>query len=98
MRSQDFVNSKNVSPLKDVREEEVTNTQVFQCDAFDSMNHVHCGEVFESEETLEDHTVILGPLVRCPAETPVADFFLRISAKILSISKNFCQNSTPKST
>ena len=65
MRSQDFVNSKNVSPLKDVREE-VTNTQVFQCDAFDSMNHVHCGEVFESEETLEDHTGIVGPLVRCP--------------------------------
>ena len=35
------------------------------------------------------------------AETPVADFFLRISAKILSISKNFCQNfcqnSAPKS-
>ena len=66
MRSQDFVNSKNVSPLKDVREEEVTNTQVFQCDAFDSMNHVHCGEVFESEDTLEDHTGILGPFVRCP--------------------------------
>ena len=65
MRSQDFVNPKNVSPLKDVREE-VTNTQVFQCDAFDSMNHVHCGEVFESEETLEDHTGIVGPLVRCP--------------------------------
>ena len=32
------------------------------------------------------------------AEAPVANFFLRISAKILSISKNFCQNSTPKST
>ena len=65
MRSQDFVNSKNVSPLKDVREE-VTNTQVFQCDAFDSMNHVHCGEVFEGEDTLENHSGILGPFVRCP--------------------------------
>ena len=36
------------------------------------------------------------------SEAPVANFFLRISAKILSISKNFCQNfcqnSTPKST
>ena len=31
-------------------------------------------------------------------EAPQANFFLRISAKILSISKNFCQNSTPKST
>ena len=27
----------------------------------------------------------------------LANFFLRISAKILSISKNFCQNSTPQS-
>ena len=35
------------------------------------------------------------------AEAPQANFFLRISAKILSIFKNFCQNfcqnSTPKS-
>ena len=41
-------------------------------------------------------------LVELRSEAPVANFFLRISAKILSISKNFCQNfcqnSTPKSS
>ena len=66
MRSQDFVNSKNVSPLKDVREEEVTYTQVFRCDTFDYRNNVHCGEEFESEDNLEDHTDNLRPFVWCP--------------------------------
>ena len=42
-----------------------------------------------------------GRFLEGGSEAPEANFFLRISAKILSISKNFCQNfcrdSTPKS-
>ena len=54
----------HVSPLKDVREE-VTNVQVFICEAFDSMNHA-CEEEFESEDTLDDHMEIRGECVGCP--------------------------------
>ena len=35
--------------------------------------------------------ILLSPDWDSAAEAPQANFFLRISAKILSISKNFCQ-------
>ena len=64
IRAADLVNSKHVSPLKDVREE-VTNAPVFKCEAFDSLNQA-CEEEFESEDTLDDHMEIHGEIVRCP--------------------------------
>ena len=46
IRDPDIVNSKHISPMKDVREE-VPNLQVYDCDV--------CGEKFDTEDNLDAH-------------------------------------------
>ena len=55
-RGPDIVGSKQVSPLKNVREE-VPNPEVHSCD--------ECGEQFDTEDDLDIHTGIHGDGVRC---------------------------------
>ena len=60
------------------------------------MEHQHPAGLGEDlvEESIP-HVVVAGAfeeILKPVAEAPVANFFLRISAKILSTSKNFCQN------
>ena len=58
IRDPDIVQSRQVSPLKDVREE-VPNPEpeVHSCD--------ECGEQFDTEDDLDIHTEIHGDCVRC---------------------------------
>ena len=56
IRDPDIVQSRQVSPLKDVREE-VPNPEVHSCD--------ECGEQFDTEDDLDIHTEIHGDGVRC---------------------------------